>query len=89
MTSTRVGPVLIDGETGRAVAAAIVRANEQAIVTHRGGYVRVAAPSPCIVTRVAVEEELGRAFSLRGDLEAAMTSFQGRLQLGDEVARWV
>jgi hypothetical protein len=81
--------VLIDSETGRAVAAAIVRGNEQAIVTHRGGYVRVAAPSPCIVTRVAVEQELGGAFSLRGDLEAAMTSFQGRLQLGDEVARWV
>ncbi|MGH7438705.1 MAG: MmoB/DmpM family protein [Polyangiaceae bacterium] len=89
MTPARVGPVLIDGETGRAVAAAIVRANDQAVVTQRGGYVRVSAPSPCTVTRAGVEDELGRAFCLRGDLETAMTSFQGRLQLDDEVARWV
>jgi hypothetical protein len=89
VTAARVGPVLIDGETGRAVAAAILRVNDQAVVTQRGGYVRVSAPSPCTVTRAGVEDELGRAFCLRGDLEAAMTSFQGRLQLEDEVARWV
>jgi hypothetical protein len=83
VTAARVGPVLIDGETGRAVAAAIVRANDQAVVTQRGGYMRVTAPSPCVVTRAGVEDEL------RGDLEAAMTSFQGRLQLEDEVARWL
>ncbi len=89
MSAPLVGPVLIDGEEGRAVAAAIARANALARIIQRGGYVRVAAPSPCVVARSDVEQELGRPFSLRGDLERAMTSFRGRLQLDEEVARWV
>lgn len=85
----RVGPVLVDDEDGRAVAAAIADANEGVEVLHRDGYLRVSAPAPCVVARADVEEQLGRPFSLRGDLEKAMTSFQGRLQLDDEVARWL
>jgi hypothetical protein len=84
-----VGPVLVDGEDGRAIAAAIERSNADVEVVHRGSYLRVSAPAPCVVVRADVEEQLGRPFSLRSDLERAMTSFQGRLELDDEVARWL
>ena len=85
---SRVGPVLIDGEVGRALARTIAGENADTVILERGGYLRVTAPSPCAVSRAAVEVELGDAFAFRRDLEPVMPSFQGQLQLEDEVARW-
>jgi hypothetical protein len=41
-----------------------------------------------VLTRGAVEEELGAPFDLRGDLEQVMPAFRGRLVLTEEEARW-
>lgn len=89
MSSRRVGPVLSDGVTARAVASAIQGDNEDVVVVDRGGYLRVSAPSPCVVSRVAIEGQLGRRFSLRTELEPVMVSFQGLLELREDEAKWL
>lgn len=83
-----VGPVLKPGEVADAIASSIVDLNPGARVVDRGGYLRVLAPGPCLVTREAVERRLGRAVSFPGDLELAMLSFKGRLVLGPERVEW-
>jgi hypothetical protein len=86
--SVRVGPVLEAGETGRAVAAAIVACNPDATVDDRGAYLRVSAPGRCSVARRDIEERLGRAFALPRDLELGMPAFEGFLRLGEDGAEW-
>jgi hypothetical protein len=88
MAERRVGPVLRTGRVGEAVAAAVRRLDAGARVEDRGGYLRVSAAAPCVLTRGAVEEELGAPFDLRGDLEQVMPAFRGRLVLTEEEARW-
>lgn len=88
MAERRVGPVLRTGRVGEAVAAALRRLDAGTHVDDRGGYLRVSAAAPCVVTRLAVEEELGEPFDLRGDLERVMPAFRGRLVLSEEEARW-
>jgi toluene monooxygenase system ferredoxin subunit len=83
-----VGPVLLRSAVSRALAEAICAANACALVESRGAYLRVSAPSPCVVTRQQVEAHLGAAFSLPGDLERAMPSYRGRLAMTDEEMRW-
>jgi MmoB/DmpM family protein len=85
----RVGPILSPGDVARAVVGAIQRENVDVVVVDRGGYLRVSAPSPCVASRPVIEELLGAPFSVRTDLEPAMTSFSGRLELDDEVVRWL
>jgi hypothetical protein len=81
--------VLRSGELGAAVLAALRQLNPALEVVDRGSYVRASAPGECHVTRSAIEAELGRRFTLPGDLELAMTSFRGHLVLDDESARWI
>ena len=83
-----VGPVLEVGEIARAIVAAIRRTHAEVHVTDRGSYVRVLAPGRCVVSRAAIEAELGRRFELRRELEQIMPSFQGRLALGDDEVSW-
>ena len=83
-----VGPVLQRGAAADAVVAAIRTLNPSAALLDRGAYVRVLVPHRCVVTRVAIEERLGRPFVLPRDLEAIMSAFKGRFCVDDERAVW-
>lgn len=87
-TDTGVGPVLEPSELGLAVVAAIQSLNVGARVLDRGAYLRVVSPGRCVVTREAIERELGRPVRLPGDLELTMASFKGRLSIDAERAVW-
>lgn len=85
----RVGPVLEAGEIAEAVIAAIRSLNSDVLVEDRGSYLRVLGPSPCMVTRAAIEQALGRPFLLPSDLERIMLSFKGTFNMTAERAEWV
>lgn len=83
-----VGPVLEATDAGRAVVAAIVALNPDARIQDRGAYLRVSVPGRCVVTRSAIEAELGRAVEWPGGLELVMPAFQGLLSLDEDGAEW-
>jgi hypothetical protein len=83
-----VGPVLEHGETARAIIAAMRDVNPDLEVRDRGSYLRVLVPGRCVLPRAAVEQVLGHAFVLPGDLEAVMPSFMGHLSLDEDQAVW-
>jgi hypothetical protein len=87
-SSWSVGPVLLPSELGLAVVAAIRASNLNVQVQDRGAYLRVASDSPCVVTRHAIEQALGRPVLLPSDLELCMASFKGRLRVDSERAIW-
>ena len=88
MATNRVGPVLDRSEQGLAIVAAIRELNPGVQVIDHGAYVRVLAPSWCIVRRTVIERFLGRAVELPSDLETAMPSFQGELTIDSDGALW-
>lgn len=88
MSEREVGPVLEDSELGRAVVAAIREQNDGARVQDRGAYLRVLVPARCIVSRDAIERQLGRSVQLPSELELVMSSFKGRLRIDAERAVW-
>jgi len=83
-----VGPVLEDSEVARAVVAAIRELNAGVIVEDQGAYLRVLVARRCVVTRRAIESNLGRPFKLPSDLEPLMPAFKGLLQMSEEEAVW-
>ena len=83
-----VGPVLEAGDAARAVTAAIRELNPGAEVRDRGAYLRVHSPRRCVVTRAAIERNLGRPFRLPGDLECVMPAFKGRFTVSEDEATW-
>lgn len=83
-----VGPVLLPSEVGLAILAAIQASNLDVRVQNRGAYLRVVARDRCVVTRQAIELQLGRPVRLPSDLELCMASFKGRLQVDGERAIW-
>ena len=83
-----VGPVLEATDAGRAVVAAIVALNPDARIQDRGAYLRVSVPGRCVVTRSAIEAELGREVEWPGGLELVMPAFQGLLSLDEDGAEW-
>ena len=83
-----VGPVLLPSEVGLAVLAAIQASNLDVRVQDRGAYLRVLSRSRCVVTRQAIELQLGRPVRLPSDLEQCMPSFKGRLRVDAELAVW-
>lgn len=83
-----VGPVLEATDAGRAVVAAIVALNPEARIQDRGAYLRVSVPGRCVVTRSAIEAELGREVEWPGGLELVMPAFQGLLSLDEDGAEW-
>lgn len=86
--SEAVGPVLEASDMGRAVVAAILASNANVRVDDRGAYLRVSVPRCCVVTRRAVETELGRPLSWPRELELVMPAFQGLIRMDDESAVW-
>jgi hypothetical protein len=86
--SRQVGPVLVAGELGRAVADAILELNPKAEIIDHGAYYRILADEHCTVTREAVERISGAPFRLPGDLERVMPSFSGHLSISARAASW-
>jgi hypothetical protein len=84
----RVGPVLEVGPVADAIVEAIREHNRDVVVEDRASYLRVLAPSPCVLERAAVERRIGRAFELPADLEQVMPSFKGRVTIGGERVVW-
>ena len=80
--------MLESSELGLAVVAAIQSLNLAVQVQDRGAYLRVLSPGRCVVTRQAIEQQLGRPVLLPADLELAMPSFKGRLRIDAEQAVW-
>lgn len=87
-TYDSVGPVLQSGPIASAIIAAIKDLNRDVIVVDRGAYVRVLVPQCCVVTRLAIENHLGRPFRFPGELETVMSAFKGSLQLNQDDAAW-
>jgi len=83
-----VGPVLLVGRVADAIVAAIRTQNAGVRVSHRGAYLRVAAPARCEVRAETIAGLLGEPFRIPQDLERVMPSFRGRLHLTDEIASW-
>ena len=83
-----VGPVLEVGDAAWAVVAAIRAAHTGVVVREYGSYLRVLVPGRCVLTREAVERELGQPFRMPGDLEIIMPSFKGKLALSSDAAEW-
>lgn len=71
-----------------AVILAIRELNGLVQVADRGSYLRVSVPGCCVVTRRAIEAQLGQPFRLPGDLELIMPSFKGKLSITEDEARW-
>jgi hypothetical protein len=86
--SGSVGPVLESGEMAQAIISAIRAQNDRVDVHDRGAYLRVLVPGACRVTRLAIEEALGRPFVLPGDLEGLMPSFKGQLAVSEDEVSW-
>ena len=84
----RVGPVLQTGIVADAIIAAIKQLNAEAVVVDRGAYRRVLVPQRCLVTRAAMEEQLGRSVYFPADLETVMPAFKGRLTVTADSAVW-
>ncbi len=83
-----VGPVFSAGADAIAFFAAIKKLNPNARVLERGTYLRVLVPEKCILTKAAIEGELGESLSWPEDLEMIMPAFKGRLQISDDKAIW-
>jgi toluene monooxygenase system protein D len=83
-----VGPVLQATTFGRAVVAAIQTENDDVTVQDEGAYIRVHTPRVCRLTKAAVEVQLGDAVRFPGDLEVAMPSFAGLVEMTETTATW-
>lgn len=86
-----VGPVVrgLDGNLAEAVIAAIEADNPDAdvMVDDQGGYIRIATPNHCRLTRASLEDALGRTFKLH-QLEPQLAGFAGRMKLTDDEITW-
>ena len=85
---TSVGPVLQPTPFGRAVVAAIQAENDDVVVRHEGAYIRVHTPCVCRLTKAEIEAQLGEVVRFPGDLEVAMPSFSGLVEMTDTGATW-
>jgi toluene monooxygenase system protein D len=87
-TYDHVGPVLQAGALANAIVAAIRDLNSHVTVVDRGAYLRVLAPQTCIVTRISIENHLGRPMRFPGELETVMAAFKGAIRLTQDEAVW-
>ena len=86
-----VGPVVrgLDANLAEAVITAIEEDNPdvEVLVDDQGGYIRIATPSVCRLTRASLEDALGRTFQLH-QLEPQLAGFAGRMKLTDDEVVW-
>jgi toluene monooxygenase system protein D len=85
---TAVGPVLQPTPFGRAAVAAIQAQNDNVVVDDEGAYIRVHTPGICRLTKAELEAQLGHEVRFPGDLEVAMPSFSGLVEMTDTGAMW-
>jgi toluene monooxygenase system protein D len=85
---TAVGPVVQPTQLGRAVVAAIQAQNADVVVQDEGAYIRVNTPRVCRLSKGEIELQLGQAIRFPGDLEVAMPSFSGLLDMTETEATW-
>jgi toluene monooxygenase system protein D len=83
-----VGPVLQATPLARTIVAVIEEENEGVSVRDEGAYLRVLAPRVCRLSRAAVEAATGSPVRFPGELEVIMSSFAGRMRLGEQEAVW-
>jgi hypothetical protein len=81
--------VLQRSQLSQAVIEALKMRNPEIEIIDRGSYMRVLAPSPCVLNRADVEEFAASQFELPGDLESIMSSFKGELSLSANEASWI
>lgn len=90
-TVKMVGPVVrgMDGALAEAVITAIEVDNPDVDVDvdDQGGYIRIATPSPCRLTRSSLEDALGKSFPMH-QLEPSLAGFAGRMSVGDDEITW-
>lgn len=67
---------LMAGEEADAIARAIEETNPAATVEYYPGLTVIRAPGRILITREAVERELGRPFNLR-DIQTLMAAYYG------------
>jgi toluene monooxygenase system protein D len=86
-----VGPVVrgLDPNLAEAVISAIEVDNPDAevMVDDQGGYIRIATPNECRMTRASLEDALGRTFKMH-QLEPQLAGFAGRMKLTDDEVVW-
>lgn len=86
-----VGPVVrgLDANLAEAVISAIEvdNPNVEVNVDDQGGYIRIATPTLCRMTRASLEDALGRPFRLH-QLEPQLAGFAGRMKLTDDEVVW-
>lgn len=86
---TMVGPILqADAALTPAIVEALREANPNAVITDHGSYLRVSAPEECLLPATLVERRTGSPFRLPGDLEAVMSSFKGKIDIGEREVVW-
>ena len=83
-----VGPVFSMRSETPAYVAAIRRHNAGVRFLERSSYVRILALKKCVLSRIAVEEELGERVRWPECLEAIMPSFKGRFSITGHFAEW-
>lgn len=86
-----VGPVVrgMDANLADAVITAIETDNPEVDVhvDDQGGYIRIATPNRCRLTRASLEDALGRTMALH-QLEPQLAGFAGRMKLSDDEVVW-
>jgi phenol hydroxylase P2 protein len=82
-TTRPVGVDIQESETNRAVVEAIEADNPECAVQHMPGLVRITAPGRLVVTRVTVEDRLGREWETH-EFQMAIVSYFGHIKEWDD-----
>ncbi len=87
--NNRVGPILRQGALAKAVAEAAEIDNPGRTITvdDKVAYVRVSTDGEMLLRRSTIEEMLGKPFRM-SELEIELSSFAGRIDMGQEQVRF-
>ncbi len=78
-----VGVVIQESEDNRAVVEAIEADNDDCIVRHMPGLVRITSPTKIVINRATVEERLGREWETH-EFQLAIVSYFGHIAEWDD-----
>lgn len=86
MTATDTRPVSVDiqeTEDNRALIEAIEADNEDLVISHIPGLVKLQAPGRLVINRASVEERLGRTWETH-EFQLAIVTLAGNISEWDE-----